>query len=230
MAVLKASVLAGLIAGAIAAAFHLGLAEPVIERALQQEKQATAERGQTPAAPIVGRTVQRQGLVLGLLLYGALWGVLFGVVYLEAERRRGLWEPRTSGAMLAAAIGWAVAWFPFLKYPANPPGVGEGATIAYRQILYGGFVMLSAVGAAGALLLYRRLPRPPTVRGPGRVVIAAAYVVYAAALYLAMPANPDPMRVSAGLVWTFRAISLAGLVVFWIVLGTSFTYLARARA
>jgi hypothetical protein len=56
------------------------------------------------------------------------------------------------------------------------------------------------------------------------------YAVYAVALYLAMPANPDPVRMPADLVWTFRAISLAGLVVFWLALGTSFQWLARARA
>jgi hypothetical protein len=59
--------------------------------------------------------------------------------------------------------------------------------------------------------------------------VLTLYAVYAVGLYLAMPANPDPVRMPAGLVWTFRAISLAGLVVFWLVLGTSFQWLARAR-
>jgi hypothetical protein len=44
-----------------------------------------------------------------------------------------------------------------------------------------------------------------------------------------MPANPDPIRMPSDLVWTFRAITLAGLVVFWAVLGPAFAWLARAR-
>ncbi len=221
--VLSAAVLAGLIAGAITSAFHFVLAEPVIERAIEQDKQAKIVHGAN-AAPIVSRTVQRRGLVIGLLIYGAVWGALFGVAYLVIERRRQLWDPPIRGWLLAAVIGWAVAWFPFLKYPANPPGVGESATVAYRQLLYVGFIVLSAAGAAVAFLMHGRRAQG------GERAILILYAVFAVALYLAMPANPDPVRMPAGLVWTFRAISLAGLVVFWLALGTSFQWLARARA
>ncbi len=216
--------LAGLIAGVIASAFHLVLAEPVIERVIEQERQTKVELGAKSEAPVVSRAVQRRGLVVGLLIYGAVWGALFGVVYLVVESRRQLWDARISGWLLAVVIGWAVAWFPFLKYPANPPGVGESATVAYRQLLYVGFIVLSVAGAAIAFIFHGR-------RVPGRArAVLILYAVYAVALYLAMPANPDPVRMPAGLVWTFRAISLAGLVVFWLALGTSFRWLARARA
>ncbi len=224
MAVLRAAVLAGLIAGVTASAFHLVLAEPVIERAIEQERRTKVELGAKPEAPVVSRAVQRKGLVVGLLIYGAVWGALFGVVYLVIESRRQLRDARISGWLLAVVIGWAVAWFPFLKYPANPPGVGESATVAYRQLLYVGFIALSVAGAALAFFFHGR-------RFPGRArALLILYAVYAVTLYLAMPANPDPVRMPAGLVWTFRAISLAGLVVFWLALGTSFQWLARARA
>jgi predicted cobalt transporter CbtA len=222
--VLGAAVLAGLIAGAITSAFHVVLAEPVIERAIEQEKQTKLAHGANSEAPIVSRTVQRRGLVIGLLIYGAVWGALFGVAYLVIESRRQLWDPRIRGWLLAAVIGWAVAWFPSLKYPANPPGVGESATVVHRQLLYVGFIVLSAAGAAIAFFVHSR-----GVPGGARSVVIL-YAVYAVALYLAMPANPDPVRMPAALVWTFRAISLAGLVVFWLTLGTSFQWFARARA
>jgi predicted cobalt transporter CbtA len=222
--VLGAAVLAGLIAGAITSAFHFVLAEPVIERAIEQEKQTKIAHSANAEAPIVSRTVQRSGLVIGLLIYGTVWGALFGVAYLLLESRRQLWDPRVRGWLLAIVVGWAVAWFPFLKYPANPPGVGESATVGHRQLLYVGFIVLSAAGAAMACFVHAR-----GVPGGARSVVIL-YVVYAVALYLAMPANPDPVRMPTALVWTFRAISLAGLVVFWLALGTSFQWLARARA
>lgn len=223
-AVLGAAVLAGLIAGAVASVFHLALAEPVIERAIEVEKQARTEHGGRQEAPIVSRAAQRRGLVVGLLVYGAVWGALVGVAYVALESRRGVWDARVSGWLLAVVIGWAVAWFPFLKYPANPPGVGDSATVVYRQLLYVSFLALSAAGAAIAFVSRRRL-------SPGRARAALlVYAVYAVVLYLAMPANPDPVRMPADLVWTFRAISLAGLVVFWLALGVSFQWLARARA
>jgi predicted cobalt transporter CbtA len=222
--VLGAAVLAGLIAGAITSAFHFVLAEPVIERAIEHEKQTKIAHGANAGAPIVSRTVQRRGLVIGLLIYGAVWGALFGVAYLLLESRRQLWDPGGRGWLLAIVVGWAVAWFPFLKYPANPPGVGESATVVHRQLLYVGFIVLSTAGAAIACVFHAR-----GVPGGVRSVVIL-YAVYAVALYLAMPANPDQVRMPAALVWTFRAISLAGLVVFWLALGTSFQWLARARA
>jgi predicted cobalt transporter CbtA len=222
--VLGAAVLAGLIAGAITSAFHFVLAEPVIERAIEHEKQTKIAHGANAGTPIVSRTVQRRGLVIGLLIYGAVWGALFGVAYLLLESRRQLWDPRVRGWLLAIVVGWAVAWFPFLKYPANPPGVGESATVVHRQLLYVGFIVLSTVGAAIACVVHAR-----GVPGGVRSVVIL-YAVYAVALYLAMPANPDQARMPAALVWTFRAISLAGLVVFWLTLGTSFQWFARARA
>jgi len=222
--VLGAAVLAGLIAGAITSAFHFVLAEPVIERAIEREKQTKIAHGANAEALSVSRTVQRRGLVIGLLIYGAVWGALFGVAYLLLESRRQLWDPRVRSWLLVIVVGWAVAWFPFLKYPANPPGVGESATVVHRQLLYVGFIVLSAAGVAIACFVYAR-GVPGGVRS-----LLILYAIYAVVLYLAMPANPDPVRMPAALVWTFRAISLAGLVVFWLTLGTSFQWLARARA
>ena len=125
------------------------------------------------------------------------------------------------------ALGWAVAWFPFLKYPANPPGVGEAATIVYRQLLYVSFIALSVAGAAVAFIFDWRVRRTSPVLRGRRLGILAAYVAYALLLYLAMPANPDRVLIPASLVWIFRAVSFSGLVVFWVAWGGSFTWLAR---
>lgn len=225
-ALLRAGILAGLVAGAAAAGFHLVLAEPVIERAIELEKQAGVGHAAT-SEPLVSRRVQRGGLIVGLLMHGALWGALFSALYALLERARGVWEARTREWLLALFVGWAVAFFPFIKYPANPPGVGEAATIGYRQVLYLSFVVLSAAGAAIVVFLHRR--REDSAVRP-RVVALALYAVYAVALYLVMPANLDPIRMSSGVVWTFRAVTLAGLVVFWAVLGAAFAWLARVRA
>lgn len=216
--------LAGLIAGVIASAFHLTLAEPVIERAMEREAQMKKEHGAKLETPIVSRAVQRKGLVVGSLVYGAVWGALVGVVSLIVERRRQHSTSSISDWLLAVVIGWAVAWFPFLKYPANPPGVGASDTVAYRQLLYVGFIVLSAAGTAIAFFAHggRFLGRPRAV--------LILYAAYAVALYVTMPANPDPVRMPVGIVWTFRAIALTGLVVFWLALGASFHWLARVRA
>jgi hypothetical protein len=45
-----------------------------------------------------------------------------------------------------------------------------------------------------------------------------------------MPPNPDPVQLSEAIVRPFRALSLAGLVIFWGVLGTALAVLGRDRA
>lgn len=232
--ILKAAVVAGVIAGAAVAGFHSVLIGPVIERAIQIEERLSGAPGEVAPQPLVDRPTQRWGLVAGFLLYGATWGLLYGVlVCVTRAWHAPSWTSAGGGFVLALLAGWSVAVFPFLKYPANPPGVGEPGTIAYRQTLYFGFIGLSAAGTGLAVGFHRLLNRVARWVPTGRarfMVALALYVVYAAGMYLAMPAYPDPVRMPAQLIWTFRAISFAALVLFWVMLGGLFGWLSRRKA
>lgn len=227
-ALVTAALLAGLIAGGVAAAFHLTVTERLIDRAIEHEEAARRAHGEAPATPVVSRTIQKVGLVVGLLVYGAAWGVLFALGHGLVAR----WLPALTlagrGWLLAGLGGWSVSVFPFLKYPANPPGVGAAQTIGYRQTLYVGFVALSVAGVAAAASFARMVG----ARRPARAWLLAAtfYVVYAAVLSIAMPPNPDVVQASSGLLWRFRLASLGGLLLFWAVLGAAFGWLAKEQA
>jgi hypothetical protein len=227
--ILKTSVIAGLIAGAVISGFHTLLIEPVIERAIALEGDHGHTHGEAQAEPVVDRPTQRWGLVLGFIVYGAMWGLLLGLLlYVIQGWRPTTWTVVRYGFVLAVLLGWSVALFPFLKYPANPPGVGETETVEYRQALYLGFIGLSVLGTALAVGLSRLLSRPDWA--PARVrwlTVAAFYVVYAVAIYVALPANPDPIEMPGDLVWTFRVISFAGLMLFWVVFAAMFGWFAR---
>jgi len=225
LSVVKAAVVAGLLAGLVAAGFHSLLTESVIDRAIQIEEQSSQARGRPAEEPLVSRRAQRVGLVFGFLLYGVAWGLLTGIVSHLVRSRLSELSNAKRGLVLAAVAGWSVAIFPFLKYPANPPGVGDPGTIGYRQGLYLGFIGLSIIGAVLAFGLQRLL-------GGRRSAWPFALVLYAACLvvvYLAMPPNPDPVEMPSEIVRTFRALSLAGLVLFWVVLGAAFGWLCRER-
>jgi hypothetical protein len=229
--VLKAAVVAGLIAGAMTAGFHTLLLEPLIERAIGLEEQTSHPPGHAVQEPLIDRPRQRWGLVLGFVIYGGIWGVLFGLVAYGVQTVRPATTARF-GFALALLVGWSVAILPFLKYPANPPGVGEAATIAYRQGLYLGFLGLSVVGTAAAAAVHYWLqhsPRfVPTGRTPVHVaMVLAAYVIYVTGVYLVMPANRDPVKLPAELVWWFRVVALLGLILFWVALGGGFVWLLR---
>jgi hypothetical protein len=58
-------------------------------------------------------------------------------------------------------------------------------------------------------------------------LVTAFYITYAAAIYAALPANPDPVEMPADLVWTFRLISFVGLLLFWVILAGMFGWFAR---
>ena len=222
-AILKSALVAGLGAGLLVAAVQFFWTEPVVDQAIVQEAQlhgADTAHGQEPA-PVVDRPTQKKGLFLGYTIYGLAWGLLFGAAYTMAQGRLPLRGRFGRGLLLAGGAFWAVSLLPFLKYPANPPGVGDPRTIDFRQQTYLGIV----AGGVAVVVLGLALHRVLLARRRTAAAIAAplAWLVLAsAALYFAFPADTDPIRVPMGLVMNFRLHSLAGLALFWLALGMAF--------
>lgn len=227
--VLKAALVAGLAAGLTVALFHAVVTEPVIDQAIVLEEQHGAA-GHQVDAPLVSRDTQRKGLVVGFVLYGLVWASLLGVAYHLVRQRLAIAGGLKVALLVALAGYWSVGLLPLLKYPANPPGVGDPETIAYRQALYVAFLGLSVAGTVVAVALGRRLGRGAAGSGLARLLTAALVVLVGVLLYAVMPANPDPVELPADLVSSFRALSLAGLTLFWVVLGLLFGKLLSGRA
>lgn len=227
--VIFAALIAGLLAGLAGGLFHVFATEPIIDRAIELE--GLLHAGGEPEAPeLISRELQRFGLVLGFLVYGVTWGLFFGAAYWVIAR----FAPtgRALGrAILVAALGyWAVGIFPQLKYPANPPGVGDPATIGDRQGLYFGLLALSILAVLLAAIVYRDLGRLGAGwarRGVRLPIAIGVYAGAAAALLIFLPGNPDPIPMPLDLVATFRWLSIAGVTVFWLVLGAIFALFAR---
>jgi len=222
--VLKAAVLAGLLGGLVAAGFHWIFTEPLVDRAVELEQHSHASPAVAPVEPAVSRPVQKLGLFIGFLLYGGAWGLLFGLLAHAIRPWFSEIGYGKQGFFLAVLLGWAVAIFPLLKYPANPPGVGELETIGIRQQLFLGFIALSLIGTVVAVACERRLRRT------GRLARAGVMITYAvglAMLFLAFPSNPDPVRLPPELVGEFRLLSLLGQLVLWTAMGGLFWWLCR---
>jgi predicted cobalt transporter CbtA len=208
-------VVAGLVAGLVLGVFHWVATEPVIEQAIAIEEMSHSEA----AEPVVSRDVQRVGLVVGSALYGLIFSAFFGVAYVVLRGRRWLSPGWPAIAMLGFAAFWALALFPTLKYPANPPGVGDPESITFRQTAFIACWILSILGVAVSAALGSRLER---FGAPRVATMAIVAVMWFAGLYLLLPANPDPMTTDPELVQTFRVRSVAGLFLFWIVLSGAF--------
>ncbi len=221
---LRAALLAALLAALVAAGFHRVVTEPVIDQAITIEDAMGHDHG-AAEEPVVSRDVRRVGLFVGMVLYGLTWALFFAVAYQLTQRWLPAGTPAARGVILVLGAYLGVALFPFLKYPANPPGVGEPESIVLRQELYVLAIAVGVLGVVLALTLARRLrPRGDATRWLVPVGFIAGYGLVA---FVAMPANPDPIRLPPDLVAAFRSLSLAGLTLFWLLFGASFAWLVR---
>ncbi|MBO0733047.1 MAG: CbtA family protein [Methylocapsa sp.] len=127
--------IAGALAGLLAARFSFFAGEPPLERAIPFETAIHGEAG--PEPQIVSRSTQRSaGLLAAHLIYGAAIGGTFSLVFALAFGRIGISGPRPLAAILALAGFIAVVLVPELKYPANPLAIGAAETIGARAALY----------------------------------------------------------------------------------------------
>ncbi|WP_327004533.1 CbtA family protein [Dactylosporangium sp. NBC_01737] len=225
--------LVGVMAAALAFAFASTVGEPQIDGAIAFENahapahvhtDTTGPEHADVAEPEpVSRTVQSTiGLGVALLLYGTAIGGVFAMMFAFCHGRVGTLQPRAT-ALLVGGLGFIATFLvPFVKYPANPPAVGEPDTIGRRTALY--FIMMgvSLLAAVGSVLVARSLA--PRLGNWNAVLVAAgAYVAVVALAGLLLPAvNEIPADFPATLLWRFRLASAGVQLVLWGALGLLF--------
>ena len=168
--------LVGIVAGILCFAFLNVVGEPQVDRAIAFETQLDEAKAKAtpmprwpkalsmpkeePGPELVSRPVQAGiGLFTGVMVYNAAFGGLFALVFALTYGRMGDFGPRATSALLAAAGIVAVYIVPNLKYPANPPSVGDPDTIGMRTALYFAMIAISLAAMIGAAMLRRRLLR-----------------------------------------------------------------------
>jgi predicted cobalt transporter CbtA len=220
IAFIAITLLAGAIAGTILGVVNQLAVEPYIEHAIELEMQNTAQSGQVinPAEFAAYRFWQKGGEIAAGTILGLSIGSLYGIVFAYT---RGL-VPGSNNkkkALIVAGIMWFVLFLmPALKYPANPPAVGNPETIYYRQSLYIAFLAISGFSALGLAFLYQKVAS----LNINKAIIPSAYAAIMAGAYLAMPANPDSINAPIDLVIGFRITSAITISMFWGLLGIIF--------
>ncbi|KAB1948748.1 CbtA family protein [Micromonospora sp. ALFpr18c] len=231
--VLVRGLLAGLVAGLLAGAFAYVAGEPRIEAAIAIEEAAThaepAAGGHQHEDALVSRSGQRGGLFLATGLFGAAMGGLLATAYVLLSRRRRAYDDGRSGLLLAGAALLGAVIVPFLKYPANPPAVGDPATINQRTVTYLLMVVLGLVAVWAGSLGYRAVG----VGAPTWLRVAAAvggFLLVTVVSYVVMPSFQEvPADFPATLLWDFRLASLGTQVVLWTGIGLLFAALMHDR-
>ena len=236
----------GLLAGLIAGVLTFGVAylvgEPPVASAISFEEaqsaasetadhdhdagaatagtDATAEHSHSDEDALVSRANQATwGLATATVVFGVALGGIIGLVSAFALGRLGRLTPRAS-TMLVAAIGFvAVYLVPYLKYPPNPPAVGDPNTIGHRTELYFAMLACSVVAAVAAVVLARRLARTMDTWNAVLIGIAGYVVVTGLVAWLLPVVDEVPADFSADLLWRFRMASLTVQAFLWLVTG-----------
>ncbi|MGJ5893607.1 hypothetical protein DF268_11065 [Streptomyces sp. V2] len=218
--------LAGLAAGVLALIVAYVLGEPSVDRAIGFEEAHSHEHGHE--VELVSRSLQSTaGLATGVLVYGVAFGGIAALAYCFALGRVGRFSPRATALLLAGCALVAVYVVPFLKYPANPPAVGDGDTIGKRTTLYFLMLVLSVLLAVAATLLGKRLA-PGLGNWWATVVAVGAFVAAIGVAYVFLPSvNEVPADFPATVLWRFRLSALAIQATLWTGFGLAFGELAH---
>jgi hypothetical protein len=215
--------LAGFVAGLLAFGFARAFGEPQVDRAIAFEKQMSAAKGQAPEPELVSREVQASaGLFTGVVVYGAAIGGLFSLVLAFLYGRVGRLNARSLSALLAVAAFIAIVLVPAIKYPPNPPAIGNPETIGLRTALFFIMIALSVAGASLSVLLARHLGARLGRWNAGIIVAAMGVVEYT------LPGiNEVPDQFSAVVLWHFRIASLGIQAALWATIGVLFGFMAE---
>lgn len=213
---LKRGALAGGCGGLAAAVVLLVVGERSIEDALAIEEAASEGGGEE----LFSRTIQVVGGGLATGLYGVLLGVIFAVAYASVRHRSRLRDDFGRSVGLGAVGFVAVYLVTWLKYPPNPPAVGDPDTVNERTVAF--LTLLAA--AVGLAWVAWRASRALRARGWADHLRAPTVGFgYAAAAGLAVwiwPDSTDPVEIPATLLWRFRITALAGMATLWSVMAT----------
>jgi hypothetical protein len=233
----------GMIVGFVAALLSFSLlktvGEPAVDRAIafetamdeakaKAEHDAAVARGENPpplveAPELVSRPVQGGiGLFTGVTVYNVAFGGLFALAFAICYGRMGHYSPRATSALIAISGFLALYAVPILKYPANPPSIGNPDTIGIRTAIYFGMILLSFASMIAAWSVRNRLVDQFGAWNAA-LIGASVYLVAVVLFALAMPPlNEVPEGFPAVVLWQFRMASLGAQAIMWTVIGLGF--------
>ncbi|MDE1765570.1 MAG: CbtA family protein [Thaumarchaeota archaeon] len=207
--------IAGLLAGLIHGFANIVLVEPYLDSAIGIENQRMFASGEAKDTSQFWqnfsdyRTWQKQGSIVAGAMLGVATGALYGVVFAYSRHVIPA-QSEMKKALLLAGIMWTTIFFiPFLKYPANPPTVGDPSTIMLRTTLYVTFLAMSGLGALGFSFLYKKMKSK-------RFLAFLGYAGFITLAFFIMPPYPDKITISTDLVNGFRIVSAITMTIYWI--------------
>ena len=214
------SLLSGIIAGVILAGVNYFVAEPFIDQAIGIEVDNSIASGEVVDFDELStyRVWQKEGTFAAGAFLGLTYGAILGIVYVISRKYLPSSDDRKKALILAAIMCLSLYIVPFIKYPANPPAVGDPETIGLRDSLYTSYQLASGLIALGVSILVYKLRKISYIK----YVIPIIYLGLVAFIYAVFPVNPDEITAPMDLVNAFRAVTFGTMVMFYLVLGAIF--------
>jgi predicted cobalt transporter CbtA len=212
-------IISGTLAGAIHGTVNFAIVEPYLDQAIGIENENLFASGEEEDNPQFWadyeeyRVWQKSGQVLAGMILGIAMGSLFGIVYALSRNSLPGKNDVTKSVILAGIMWITIYLIPFLKYPANPPTVGDAETVVLRSILYISFIAISGIGALVFYKLSQKLQSDKKYLG------ILGYAIFIVIAFFVMPENPDEVTAPMNLVNEFRLMSVLGVTSFWISVG-----------
>jgi predicted cobalt transporter CbtA len=205
---------AGLIGGLLAFGFMTLAGEPSIDEAIAYEEANAPPGSEEEAGPVSRDTQKGFGLLTASTVYGLALGGIFALVFAYVYGRVARTSPARTALWLAGAAFLVIYLVPFVKYPPNPPAVGDTETIGERTALYVVMIWISVFAAIAAVRLRRSV---------GTFLAVLAYVAVVAIAGLALPTYNDiPADFPATTLYEFRLASVGTQLIMWASIGLVF--------
>ncbi|AJW70861.1 CbtA family protein [Nitrosopumilus adriaticus] len=211
--------ISGAFAGFIHGTVNFAIVEPYLDQAIGIENQNLFDSGEEEDTPDFWieyegyRAWQKSGQILAGVILGTSVGALFGIVFALSRNSLPGSNDIKKALVLAGVMWFTLYIIPFLKYPANPPTVGDGETVVLRAILYLSFIAISGFGAVAFYKISKKL------QNKKKLVSLVGYAVFISTVFFVMPDNPDEITAPMNLVNEFRLMSVLGVTSFWISVG-----------
>ncbi len=214
--------LVGVVAAVLAFIVAKTLGESQVGHAIAFESARDAAEG-TGGTELVTRTVQSTiGLFTGLLAFGVALGGLFSLAYACTQGRLGALGARATAALVALAGFVGMYLLPDLKYPANPPSIGNPDTIGERTSLYFTMMLISLAVVIGGCVTARRFAARFGTWDAALLSVAGTVVIVGLAYYFLPRVHETPEGFPADVLWRFRVASLAVNATVWATIGLLF--------
>jgi predicted cobalt transporter CbtA len=213
--VLVSGAMAGLVHGTV----NFAIVEPYLDQAIGLENESLFASGEAEdtlefwAEYESYRIWQKSGQVLAGVILGLAMGSLFGIVFALSKNSLPGKNDISKAVILSAVMWTALYLIPFLKYPANPPTVGDADTVVLRMILYVSFIIISGVAVVAFYKLSKKL------NNKKKYLALIGYAGFMTLTFVVMPDNPDEITAPMNLVNEFRFVSVLGVSSFWGTVG-----------